>query len=436
MKRERPNQYGRRRKGRCALFAAVFAIAALPAIAPQIVFAQCSYSAVVIEGPPCPFAGQAALIGRGLNSHGDVVGFWMDCDVTTNHAFHWSAKTGVLTTLLRPPGVYDTRAEDITDDGLIIGTHSITGLGNRGFVYDINNPDAGFTYLEPLHGVGGSVLRAINNMGLAVGERSIHKPGQPSAYNAVVWNTKTGEVIDLGVMKGPNSGSRALNDTGTSVVGWTGNGGDVAIPFRRDADGNLTFLDGSFGLDLGFPSAVTDADEIVGSAIFDGQLARAFLWKDDDLMLIEPLKGYTASGAWAANNVGQILGRCTSGPAMQTPILWQHGVVHDLAPLVTKGEAVILREPIGINDGGQIATRAIHNGRTVAVLLTPIDRPLTDLNADCVTDVHDLLMLLSVWGPCDGTACQADFNGDGRVDVLDLLILLDNWDTPRKDAPR
>jgi hypothetical protein len=84
---------------------------------------------------------------------------------------------------------------------------------------------------------------------------------------------------------------------------------------------------------------------------------------------------------------------------------------------------------------GLFLIRGTLNGRTAAFILAPIDRPLTDLNADCVTDVHDLLMLLSGWEPCDGTACHADFNGDGRVDVLDLLILLDNWDIPTREMP-
>ena len=64
-----------------------------------------------------------------------------------------------------------------------------------------------------------------------------------------------------------------------------------------------------------------------------------------------------------------------------------------------------------------------------AVILTPIDRPVGDLNIDCRVGIADLLLLFSAWGPCpDPPAdCPADLNGDGTVGVADLLILFANW---------
>jgi hypothetical protein len=49
-----------------------------------------------------------------------------------------------------------------------------------------------------------------------------------------------------------------------------------------------------------------------------------------------------------------------------------------------------------------------------------------------VTDIYDLIILLSQWGAVQicrmGAApASADFNGDSVVDVFDLLILLGNW---------
>lgn len=48
-----------------------------------------------------------------------------------------------------------------------------------------------------------------------------------------------------------------------------------------------------------------------------------------------------------------------------------------------------------------------------------------DLNGDGTVGIADLLILLGVWGECDG--CAADLNGDGVVDVADMLILLGEW---------
>ena len=51
-----------------------------------------------------------------------------------------------------------------------------------------------------------------------------------------------------------------------------------------------------------------------------------------------------------------------------------------------------------------------------------------DLDGDREVGVHDLLILLGNWGPCDDcNDCLADIDGDCTVGVKDLLILLGNW---------
>jgi DNA-binding beta-propeller fold protein YncE len=51
-----------------------------------------------------------------------------------------------------------------------------------------------------------------------------------------------------------------------------------------------------------------------------------------------------------------------------------------------------------------------------------------DLNADCIVNVADLLVLFDNWGSCaDCGDCPADLNGDCEVNVGDLLILFDHW---------
>ena len=48
-----------------------------------------------------------------------------------------------------------------------------------------------------------------------------------------------------------------------------------------------------------------------------------------------------------------------------------------------------------------------------------------DLDGSGVVGVGDFLILLGVWGPCEG--CPADFDGSGDVGVSDFLELLGNW---------
>ena len=49
----------------------------------------------------------------------------------------------------------------------------------------------------------------------------------------------------------------------------------------------------------------------------------------------------------------------------------------------------------------------------------------TDLDGNGSTDVSDLLMMISAWGPCSG--CIEDLDGNGTVDVSDLLSVIAAW---------
>ncbi|MBX3373800.1 MAG: right-handed parallel beta-helix repeat-containing protein [Phycisphaeraceae bacterium] len=52
-----------------------------------------------------------------------------------------------------------------------------------------------------------------------------------------------------------------------------------------------------------------------------------------------------------------------------------------------------------------------------------------DLDGSGTVDFADALLLLSAWGPCDGTPCAADLDGNESVDFADLLSLLAAWGT-------
>ena len=87
-----------------------------------------------------------------------------------------------------------------------------------------------------------------------------------------------------------------------------------------------------------------------------------------------------------------------------------------------------LREPAAINNDGCIATTALSSAfpqwRESVVLLTPHRTESTDINADCRTDVDDLLLVIFAWGQTDS---PADVNRDKLVDVGDLLDVISAW---------
>jgi hypothetical protein len=401
---------------------------------PGAALAQCMYSAQVIAGPPCPFAGQAALIGTGMSNTGAVVGYWMHCDDPGYEAFYWTEQTGLIT-LPRPANVWRATAADVNDHNIIVGVHWITGVGERGYVYDMNNPQAGFTYLEPLHGVGISGLSAINNSGIAVGWRSIGKPGQsPNPYNALIWRPfeKGAPVEDLGVLSGPNSSALAVSAAGVAV-GWTGQ----SVPSTNGviwSSSTPLVLDPVPGMDTSHCWSSNDSGTIIGSAFNSSTLQwRAFVWTETNTNVIEPLPSWTSTRSRAVNELEQIGILLSSGSQNQRAALWQHGQLYVFGDLVVELGGLVLNSVADINNGGATLSNATLQGAAVAAVLSPLDPPFTDLDLNCVTNFFDLLLLLRQWGPIGSGAApapgapSADLNGDGKVDVFDLLILLGNW---------
>ena len=64
----------------------------------------------------------------------------------------------------------------------------------------------------------------------------------------------------------------------------------------------------------------------------------------------------------------------------------------------------------------------------MAVLLTPVESPVGDINGDCQVGIVDFLLLLGHWGVCPTQgACVEDVDGDGVVGIIDFLLLLMNW---------
>ena len=417
----------------CAAAIGVFAFAANPASA------QCQYEVTaIIEGPPCwPSNFPAVLMGRGMNSYGHVVGSWQMCLETADEAFYWTPETG-LVTMTRPAGVTSAIAYDINDHGQIVGGHQVNGVGWKGFVYDIKTQH--YTYLEPLHAWPVplhilSSLNAINNAGIAVGSRVISKPGvSPTVSNAVIWDTNTGEVIDLGVGDGPNSAGEDGTDS-NGAGGWSGG----AFYFSADARGLLWIKERVIELEV-LPGMVQNSVRAVnnhldavgtsGDGTAGGTLR--FLWLDGVMTEFLPPKGYDRAIPSDINDSRQIVGSMRiQGTSTFHPYLWQYGVFHDLRDLIVRVPPnLTITGASEIGNGGRIRAGGTGIGN-VALVLAPVGQPTADFDHNCRVDVRDLLILLDAWGPIlrakRQTASPADLNEDGVVDVSDLLILLANW---------
>ncbi|MFB3105111.1 MAG: DUF3466 family protein, partial [Pseudomonadales bacterium] len=206
------NRNNRRRIWAIAGVAAGF-VASCNVVTAQI---PCSYEVQIIASSNgCGGFGTVNTFGLGLNEHGDVVGYYKCPLWNHSEAFLWTADGGFVT-LQRPQGVSSAIAVDINDSGVICGTVFVSGLDNRGFVYE----NGVWTILPPVVDVPGarSSANAINNVGTVVGQRSLTEDINPQ--NAYIWSAENG-FNDLGLVKGPNSGAFDISQGGL-IGGWTG----------------------------------------------------------------------------------------------------------------------------------------------------------------------------------------------------------------------
>jgi len=310
----------------------------------------------------------------------------------------------------------DYQAVDVNESRQIAGVVSSGQLGSRGLLYD----NGTWTILEPTPGDRWSWARAISSDGTIVGS---------SGVSAVAWHEGTVEVLDL-----PGGGDpRDITDDGVIVGGFYVAGQESG--FILQPGGELTIIPPIPG---GFSSgarAVNDANVVAGRGRIlnpddpDSSLGlvRGFVWSAGRFTVFEPLAGHNLTAASDVNNDGVVVGlsACTDdSPPVSVAVVWHNGVPTILNDVVPWDLDLSIESARAINDQGQIVGTAYSWRGTTAVLLTPVEQPVGDIDGDCRVDTNDLLILLFEWGDTDS---PADLDGDGVVGIRDFLILLGNW---------
>ena len=416
---------------RISLAPLMLGCAVVVAVTTTIAHAQpaCGYEVTIIQTPvDCGF-GFDNTTGFGLNEHGAVVGYYGCSDWEHREAFVWTVEEGFIT-LERPQGVRSAIAVGVNDPGVICGTLIVSGLGDRGFVYD----NGEWTILHPLiPDAGWSGAAAVNNAGVVVGYRSLTEDLNPR--NAYIWSADKG-FTDLGVMTGPSSFADSISETGI-VVGWAGVPSEIIADAFIWQDEKLTLLGPVPGGFTSRPTAVTNEGVVLGRGLIDLKgfpigAPRAFLWVDGVFEMLGVLPNHawsTASDIQVARSV--VVGaswNVDDNPSIAHGFIWRDGIMTNLNDLVSPDLEIVIRSAQAIVETGQILANGNAKHRPVAFLLTPRAAPLGDLNGDCQVGVTDLLMLLSNWGSCENcAACPADLDNNCVVGVSDLLTLLGNW---------
>lgn len=396
----------------------------------QVVAQPCGgYEVTAIIQTPvdCGF-GFDTTTAVGLNDDGDVVGYYWCSGWEHKEAFVWTAEEGFVT-LERPEGVESARAVGINEhpDRQIVGKFDISDVGPRAFFIDGDE----LILIEPPNNGTFSSVAAINNQRQIVGNTA---DGSPYS-KAYIWEDGVMTIIEPTF--GPRSSARDINDDGV-VVGWMGTSPGIDSHAFIWNDPVLTDLGLAHNTFSTWARGINNIDEALVRGEFDDReptdrINGSFLLRKGKFTDLGQLPGYDVIDGFDLNDQSQIVGLARAVNSSNEPdvgFIWQSGVIENLNDLINPNALITIHRALAINNLGQILVRATSQelGEVVAVILTPTEVPLADINGDCEVDVADLHILLNSWGSCsDCSYCPADLNNDCKVSIYDLLLLFSNW---------
>jgi probable HAF family extracellular repeat protein len=242
---------------------------------------------------------------------------WTNGDVA-QHAFIWTAATGMrdLGTL----GGTSSAATGINPTGTVVGQSAIAGDAvQHAFAW---TAERGMLDLGTLGGTS-SAAAAVNGSGTVVGVSAITGD---AVQHAFIWTP--GGMVDAGTLGGSSSRATAVNANG-DVAGASAIAGDVTQHAFIRTSGSMVDL-GTLG---GLSSAATSVNQTgtaAGtSAIADNITQHAFSWTSPSGMVDLGTLGGLSSTASGINDLGQIVGfsDLAAGPSPRAhhAVLWQAG---------------------------------------------------------------------------------------------------------------
>lgn len=385
----------------------------------------------IIQTDECPPFGYPGIVPFGLNEDGWMVGSFRACVIGPNIAWLWTPDDGLLL-IPMPPDTNDSTAVAICGSR-IVGRHFISDdeFGAKAFLYDHSSSE--FIDLGTLPGGNWSEANDINCAGQITGFWGNNLVGP---WQAFLW--ENGKMMDLGPsIGGTDNRALGINENG-AITGWwqqKENGDRIAFLWE---DGKVTSLGPILGGFTSVGESVDCANMITGWGLREEgnspkSVTRAFHWQDGEMLDLGTLPDHLRSGALGMRSSPlEIVGRSwdvLGNPNISHAVLWNDRGLHNLNDLVCGDENLSFKSALAINQSGQIVAQAVDQfNDNVAVLLTPLEAQLGDLDNDCVVSVSDLLVLFSSWGSCENCAwCLADLDQDCTVGVSDLLILFANW---------
>ncbi len=301
----------------------------------------------------------------GLNNNGRVVGYGSTAESPTNILnFKWGAinATGEL------PGSARSFGSRVNIRGRIAGTASFadqngTIIGSHAIRWYARQP-------QDLGTLGGNYAAgvSIDDSDRIVGYSTL--PGD-SQTRAFIW--QNGLMSQLPSPAGATE-TYANDISNTGYIVGTAAGPGAAKPYMWTS-GVISPLPIPTGARTGGANAVNTAGQAVGTYEvnqFTGEFA-AVSWLNGQMQELGFLGGSLRYSAAAdVNNLGHIVGTSNSTNGF-TGFIWFDGAMYDLRSLLAPGFGSFeITSAQAINDRGQIAAGALINGRTTAILLSPV----------------------------------------------------------------
>ncbi|WP_414541617.1 PEP-CTERM sorting domain-containing protein [Nostoc sp. CCY0012] len=269
----------------------------------------------------------------------------------------WSAEKGRIS-IQDGPEMFDTHAilpTSINNAGQVALYRKTTDYGSWSGVW---SEKSGLIFLESSVYYQSNAALGINNLGQVVGytdfssEPIFDELGEfvfidEWNYQAVLWNSNTGERISLGVLPGQErSSAHVINDAGLilgSSYNHSENAGFFDIVWSQDT--GMVEISTFIGADRVYGIDINNSNQILGYS-WDSNGGRNFVWSQSTGMIRLPSNIL----ARKFNDVGQVIGSCDGRPC-----LWSQrtGLV-DIISLIDPSLNWELLSLTGINNKGQI----------------------------------------------------------------------------------
>lgn len=306
--------------------------------------------------------------GGGMNAKGQIVGR-SDTYDSRGRAFLWGkgwawSRMEDLGTL---PGGQSSTAYAVNDAGMAVGFTDTEGGDDHAVLWQ----EGRIRDLGTLPGFRCSVATAINARGQIVGRAYNPQPSQPNLLlwpsRAVLW--EDGRIRDLGTLPSTlSSRAYAVNDRG-QVVGWALTQSGLRRAFLWD-NGRMTALKGGA---VSAATGINNRGQIIGVSGDSDDLVHAVLWESGQARDLGTILGHTFNRASAINDQGVVVGMTRTGSEIAPPFIWDagHGM-RSLNSLLPAHSGWYLTQAFSINARNQVLAWGEYQGHERMCRLTPI----------------------------------------------------------------